>query len=109
MEALTEIFDGGAVWHTPGRKLTGRRLPGPRRDFRLFGRLDQEKGGTFRVGFQHLFADDERAVGIQRNTAERDGKRLDVGVCLVFELKDGRVTEGWEHYRDLYAWDEFRS
>jgi hypothetical protein len=34
---------------------------------------------------------------------------LDVGVFLVFELKDGRVTEGWEHYRDLYAWDEFWS
>ena len=48
-------------------------------------------------------------VGIQRNKAERDGKHLDVGVCLVFQLRDGRVTEGWEHYRDLYAWDEFWS
>jgi ketosteroid isomerase-like protein len=48
-------------------------------------------------------------VGIQRNSGERDGKHLDVDVCLLFQLKDGRVTEGWEHYRDLYAWDEFWS
>ncbi len=30
-------------------------------------------------------------------------------VCLVFQLKNGRVTEAWEHIQDLYAWDEFWS
>jgi hypothetical protein len=30
-------------------------------------------------------------------------------MCLVFQLEDGRVTEGWEYFRDLYAWDEFWS
>ena len=25
----------------------------------------------------------------------------------VNELKDGRVTDGREHFHDLYAWDEF--
>ena len=28
---------------------------------------------------------------------------------LVFELKDGRVLDGREHFGDLYAWDEFWS
>ena len=27
--------------------------------------------------------------------------------CIVFQLKDGRVTDGREHVADLYAWDEF--
>ena len=36
MKTLTEIFDEGAVWHTPGRSPLGRRLSGPRRGFRLF-------------------------------------------------------------------------
>ena len=48
-------------------------------------------------------------VGVQRSTAERDGKRLDVGNCIVFELKDGKVVDGREHFNDLYAWDEFWS
>jgi len=29
--------------------------------------------------------------------------------CLVFALKDGRVTDGREHFGDLYAWDDFWS
>jgi len=109
METLTEIFDEGAVWHTPGRSSLAGDHPGRDATFAFFGRLGQESGGTFRVELQHLLADDERVVGIQRNIAERDGKQLNVDVCLVFQLKDGRVTEGWEHYRDLYAWDEFWS
>jgi uncharacterized protein len=92
---------GGARWPTIIRAAT-RRSP-------YFARLGQETGGTFQAGLQHLLADDERVVGIQHNSAERDGKHLGVDVCIVFQLKDGRVTEGWEYSRDQYAWDEFWS
>jgi len=44
-----------------------------------------------------------------RSTANRNGKHLDVANCIVFELKDGKVTDGREHFEDLYAWDEFWS
>ena len=75
-----------------------------------FGQLAQETGGTFRAELQHMTADgDNRVVGIQRSTADRDGKHLDVANCIVFELKDGKVTDGREHFEDLYAWDEFWS
>jgi ketosteroid isomerase-like protein len=110
MATLTELFDEGAVWHLPGRSSMANDYQGRDASFAYFGRLGQETGGTFRAELQHLLADDEdRVVGIHTNTAERDGKHLHVDVCLVFQLKDGRVTEGWEHYRDLYAWDEFWS
>jgi hypothetical protein len=43
-------------------------------------------------------------------TARREtAKQLDVDVCLVFQLEGDRITEGAEHFRDLYAWDEFWS
>jgi len=29
--------------------------------------------------------------------------------CIVFELSDGRLQDGREHFFDLYAWDEFWS
>ncbi|TML47870.1 MAG: nuclear transport factor 2 family protein [Actinobacteria bacterium] len=75
-----------------------------------FGQLAQETGGTFRAELQHMAADgDNRVVGIQRSTADRGGKHLDVANCIVFELKDGKVTDGREHFEDLYAWDEFWS
>jgi uncharacterized protein len=75
-----------------------------------FGQLAQQTGGTFRAELQHLAADgDTRVVGIHRSTADRDGRHLDVADCIVFELKDGRVIDGREHFEDLYAWDDFWS
>ena len=110
MKTLTEIFDESAVWHLPGRSSLANDYQGRDAIFAYFGRLGQETGGTFRAKLQHLLADDDdRVVGIQRSTGERGGKHLDVGNCIVFELKDGRVTDGREHFHDLYAWDEFWS
>ena len=110
MNTLTEIFDEGASWQTPGRSKLANDYKGREAVFAYFGRLGLETGGTFRANLEHLLADDGgRVVGIQRNSAERDGKHLDVAVCIVFELKNGRVTGGREHFHDLYAYDEFWS
>ena len=110
MKTLTELFDESAVWHLPGRSKLANDYKGREAIFAYFGRLGQETGGTFRAKLEHLLADDDdRVVGIQHSTAQRDGKHLDVGNCIVFELKDGRVTDGREHFHDLYAWDEFWS
>ena len=110
IDTLTELFDESAVWHLPGRSSMAKDYQGREATFAYFARLGQETGGTFQAELQQLLADDDdRVVGIQRSTAERDGKRLDVGNCIVFELKDGRITDGREHFHDLYAWDEFWS
>ena len=110
IETLTELFDETAVWHLPGRSSMATDYQGRDATLAYFGRIGQETGGTFRAELQDLTADeDDRVVGIQRSTGERNGKRLDVGDCIVFQLKDGRVTDGREHFEDLYAWDEFWS
>ena len=110
MNTLNELFDESAVWHLPGRGRFAGDYQGRDATLAYFGQLAQETGGTFRAKLQHLAADgDDRVVGIQRSTADRDGKHLDVADCIVFELKDGKVTDGREHFEDLYAWDEFWS
>jgi ketosteroid isomerase-like protein len=109
MDTLTEIFDENAVWHLPGRSSMANDYQGREAAFAYFGRLGQQTGGTFQAELHQLLADGDRVVGIQTNTAERAGKRLGDDVSLVFQLKDGLITEGWEHHRDLYAWDEFWS
>ena len=110
IDTLTELFDENAVWHLPGRSSFAKDYQGREATLAYFGQLAQETGGTFRAELQHLTADDEgRVVGIQRSTADRGGKHLDVGDSIVFELKDGRITDGCEHFHDLYAWDEFWS
>jgi uncharacterized protein len=108
INTLIELFDEGAVWHLPGRSRFADDYQGREATLAYFGQLGQETGGTFQAELQHVLADDEdRVIGIQRSRAERNGKRLDVGNCIVFQLKDGRVTDGREHFHDLYAWDEF--
>jgi len=110
IDTLTALFDESAVWHLPGRSSFAKDYQGREATLAYFGQLAQETGGTFRAELQHLTADDEgRVVGIQRSTADRGGKHLDVGDSIVFELKDGRITDGCEHFHDLYAWDEFWS
>ena len=110
METLTEIFDESASWHTPGRGSLAGDQQGRDAVFAQFGRYVGETGGTFQAELQHLFADDDgRVVAIHHNSAERDGKHLDVDACLVFELKDGRITDGREYFYDLHNWDEFWS
>jgi ketosteroid isomerase-like protein len=39
----------------------------------------------------------------------RNGKKLDLDCCIVFDVKDGLVISGREFFFDLHAWDEFWS
>ena len=110
MKTLTEIFDENASWHTPGRGSLAGDHQGREATFAYFGRLAAETAGTFKATLRHLLkSEDGRVVGVHHNSAERDGKHLDVDCCIVFEFKDGRIIDGKEHFDDLYAWDEFWS
>jgi ketosteroid isomerase-like protein len=110
METLTELFDENASWHTPGRSSIAGDHEGRDAAFTQFGRYGGDTGGTFKAELRYVLADDDgHAVGVHHNSAERDGKQLDVDCALVFEIKDGRVVDGREYFYDLDAWDEFWS
>jgi ketosteroid isomerase-like protein len=110
MDTLVEIFDDSIVWHLPGRSSYADDYQGRDATLAYFGQLGEQTGGTFRAELKEMLADgDDHVVGIQRSTGDRDGKHLDVGNASRFELKDGRVIDGREHFHDLYAWDEFWS
>lgn len=110
IDTLMKLFDESASWHTPGTSSIAGDRKGRKAVFAQFGRYGAETGGTFKANLlQALQGDDGRVVGVHRNTAERNGKHLDVLCCIVFEFKDGRVLDGREHFYDLYAWDEFWS
>ncbi|MBK5111335.1 MAG: nuclear transport factor 2 family protein [Thermoleophilia bacterium] len=110
MATLTELFDENASWHTPGRSPIAGDHVGRDAAFAQFGRYGGDTGGTFQAELQEVLADDDgRVVGIHHNSAERNGKQLDVDCCLVFEIRDGRVVDGREYFSDTQAWDEFWS
>jgi len=109
MDTLTVLMDE-TVWHLPGRSPMAGDYEGTGATLAYFGQLAEKTGGTFRAELKQLAAvGDTRVVGIQRSTADRNGKHMEVDNCIVFELEDGRVVDGREHFEDLYAWDEFWS
>jgi len=75
----------------------------------LFGRLVELTGGTFRQELHDILANDEHGVTLATATAEREGKTFRDNGVLVFNLKEGKVTEAWLHPGDQYAADEFLS
>jgi len=110
IDTLMQVFDEGASWYTPGRSPIAGNYEGRDAVFGQFGRYGAETGGTFRAGLKQVFtSDDGRVIGLHHNSAERNGKRLDTDCCIVFEIRDGRVVSGREHFFDLVNWDEFWS
>ena len=110
LQTLTDLLDENASWHTPGRSFLAGDAVGREAVFAQFSRYAGETGGTFKADLQRVLTDEDgRVIGIHHNLAERDGKRLDVYCCIVFELENGRIVDGREHFHDLDAWDEFWS
>lgn len=109
LDALRELIADYAVWHEPGRSVLAGDHKGPDGILALFRQLQELSGGTFRAEPVEVLVDNERAVVIQRCTAEREGRHLDVLDAVDYEIHAGRVTEVSVFQSDTYAWDEFWS
>jgi len=110
MKTLAELFDEKATWHAPGRNPMAGDFKGRDAILAHFGRLGQESGGTMKAEPRHLIADEEgRVVCLEHATAQRGDRRLALDMCLVFEIRNGRVISGREYIYDLYAADAFWS
>ncbi|WP_352127126.1 nuclear transport factor 2 family protein [Mesorhizobium sp. dw_380] len=102
------MIDESCTWHSPGKSSFAGDYKGHAPIFGHFGRLGSETQGTFKSNLlQVTESDDGSAVAVHRDTGERNGKRLDVLCCIVFDIKNGKVMDGREYIYDLYAWDTF--
>lgn len=110
LNALAELFGDDVSWHTPGRSPLAGDVVGRKAVLARLGRYVAETGGTFRADLKRVLIDEDgRVIGVHQAVAEREGRHLDVYCCVVFELENGRVVDGREHFSDLHAWDEFWS
>jgi ketosteroid isomerase-like protein len=108
MATLSELFHEDACWHTPGRGALSGTYQGREAVFGHFGQYGGLTAGTFQAELQEIVSnEDGTVVGVHRNTAQKDGKNLDVRCCIVFDIRDGRLADGREYFFDVYAWDEF--
>lgn len=108
LATLDRIIADDATWTTPGNSSAAGTARGKDAVFAQFGRYGGETEGTFRADLLAVFeSDDGRVVGLHHNVGRRNGKQLDTDCCIVFEIRDGRVISGTEHFLDLHNWDQF--
>jgi ketosteroid isomerase-like protein len=107
MQTLREVFDPEVIWHAPGRSQLAGDHRGVDTVLGYFGRTVELSGGTFRVEVHDVVANDEHAVGLHVVHAEREGSTLEDRNTLVCHVRNGKVTEVWQFWTDLYAADEF--
>jgi ketosteroid isomerase-like protein len=62
-----------------------------------------------RLGELAFTSEDGKVIGLHHNSGERNGRKLDTGCCIVFEIANGRMISGREHFFSLDNWDEFWS
>jgi uncharacterized protein len=70
-------------------------------------KLGPLSGGTFRAQVFDVAVGTEYIVAIGSGTAEHASRRLDVTVCQLMRVQDGKILEVRGHYSDQAALDAF--
>ena len=108
MAVVDELLADDVTWHASGSAQHAGVRRGKPELFASVGRLAELTGGTLRSEVIDVLANDRRAVVLQLTRAERNGRpALHDREVIVYELRDGRVIEVWEHPGDPHAMDAF--
>jgi len=110
VEGLSAILDESLVQHMAGANAVfSGDHHGRDNVLAMYGRIGAASGGTFQAVPEAIWANDDRAVVTYRARAERDGRTLDMLNAIVFEIRDGKITEITDIPADADAQDAFWS
>jgi uncharacterized protein len=109
MEGIQNLFADDVVWHVGGRSPLTGDYRGKEAVLGFLGDLVSQTEGTYRSEVHDVIASDMHAAALVRETAERQGKKLDQNSVHLYHVANGKVTEGWFYPSDPYADDEFWS
>ena len=107
MATLRELFADDIVWHVSGASPLAGDHSGREAVFAFFSRSAELSGGTLRIELHDVLANDEHAVALARETASRQGKRLNAREADVYHVRNGKVTEFWSFAEDQRLTDAF--
>jgi uncharacterized protein len=107
LDLLGVVMAQEVVWHEPGRSSLAGHYKGPEEVLGFLRQLKAGSGGTFKIEVLDVLSEPERAVVLQRETATKNDKTLDVIAAVEFEIHHGKITEVTVYQHDTYAFDEF--
>jgi uncharacterized protein len=110
LPAIAECFDEEAIWHLPGTNpLSGTHRGWSAIRDNLLARQGPLSGGTFRAQLLDLAVGSEYIVAVVHATADHAGRRLDLTVCQLMRVHNGKIVEVHGHYSDDAALNAFWS
>ena len=110
VEGLSAIMDENMVQHMTGNNIVfSGDHHGRGNVLAMYGRIGEASGGTFRAIPEGIWGNDDRVVVTYRAKAERDGRTLDMLNAIVFEVRNGKITEITDIPADVDEQDAFWS
>ena len=109
VNAASPLLADDVVWHFAGRNPYAGDYEGKAAVQEVFGRRREETGSSLSFEVHDVLANDDHAVALVSNRAERDGRTLEWKSVSVYHMRDGMIAEAWTHNDDQYAIDEFWS
>jgi ketosteroid isomerase-like protein len=106
MDAVLASCTDDVVFHVPGRSQVAGDHKGREGFMQMVGKVMQLTGGTFREEPHDILANDEHGVALLKHSLERDGRKFAYYTVHVWQIRDGKFTEWWEHPGDPIAFDE---
>jgi uncharacterized protein len=110
LATLTELVADDAVQRMVGNNLLSGEYKGRDNILAMYGKIGELTNGTYKVEVEHTFTDGNgTVVVVHRQTAERDGKRLDNRQALIFKIVNGKAVSLTDTSDDITIEDEFFS
>ncbi len=107
LDALRGKFAEDAVWQTPGLgriEPTYKGIDGVMTYLTLMFELTD---GTIRVEPEHMYADDDRVVVLERVSASRGDENIEFHDVVVYEIRDGKTVEATQYEVEAKTLDLF--
>jgi len=107
---LTELIADDAVQTMVGNNIVSGEFKGRDNILGMYGKIAEVTNGTYKVDVEQTFTDGNgTVVVVHRQTAEREGKRLDNRQALVFRIEGGKVVSLTDTSDDVALDDAFYS
>jgi uncharacterized protein len=108
VDTLTELIADDAVQTMVGNNLVSGEFKGRDSILGMYGKIAELTNGTYSVAVEQTFTDGNgTVVVVHRQTAERNGKRLDNRQALVFRIVGGKVVSLTDTSDDVAIDDDF--
>ena len=107
-DAAERCFAPDALWHLPGRSpIAGDHRGWAQIRDNFLAKLGPLSGGTFRAELLDVAVGDTYVVAVQRATASRGKRTLDITGCQLILVSNGAIQTIRGHYSDQTALDAF--